>query len=96
MADIQHDFSTGVATNATVGVTSTLALAANEARKYCILINDSDEEIYLSLGSTAVLNKGIRLNRKGGLIEIGGDKPFRGAIYAISTTGSKNLSIYYA
>jgi hypothetical protein len=93
---MDHDFSTGTSTKVTIGATSTTVLAAYDARKYCVLCNDSDEEIYISFGTAAVLNCGIRLNRKGGIIEIAGDKPFRGAIYGICTTGGKNLAIYHA
>jgi len=93
---MNHDFSTGVATNVSVLTTSTEALAANEARKYCVLVNDSNETMYISLGVAAVMNKGIRLNANGGVLEIAGDHPFRGAIYAICSSGTKNLSIFYA
>jgi len=96
MADIQHDFNSGTSSAVTIGATSTQILAAYEGRKYCVLCNDSAEEIYISLGTAAELNKGIRLNRKGGTMDINGDKPFRGAIYGICTSGGMNLSIFYA
>ena len=93
---MQHDFSSATSTNVSVGATTTVALAANEARRYAVLVNDSDEDIYISLGAAAVLNKGIRLNAYGGTLNISGDRPFRGAINAICTSGSKNLAILHA
>ena len=50
--------------------TSTLALAANVARVSALLINDSDEVIYLMFGADAELNKGVRLNPSGGSYEL--------------------------
>lgn len=86
-------FSTSTPGNATVGATSTTVLAANTARKYLLLCNDSDEDIYVSFGAAAVLNKGLRLNAGGGIFEmVMGDMQFTGIVYAISTSGSKNLS----
>lgn len=93
---MEHDFSSGTATKVTIGATSTTVLAANEARRYCVLCNDSAEEMYISFGVAAVMNSGIRLNREGGVIEITGEKPFRGAIYAICASGGMNLSVFYA
>ena len=89
--------STGV----TVGSSSTLALAANGARKRAILTNDSDEVIYLNLnGAAAEANKGIRLNASGGSVTIdNSDDNQTGynnttAIYAICASGSKNLCVH--
>lgn len=93
---MEHDFSSGTAANITVGATTTVALAAVSGRKYAILVNDSNETIYLSLGTDAVLNKGIRLNANGGAYEILGKTPYRGAVNAICSSGSKNLCVFYA
>lgn len=76
--------------NVSVGSSSTQVLAANSSRKLLILINDSDEDIYLALGSTATLNSGIRLNKKGGSLTLD-DPKYTGVVNAICTTGSKNL-----
>lgn len=48
-------------TKATVGATTTAALAANADRKYALFINDSDATLYLKVGVAAVMNEGIRL-----------------------------------
>ena len=73
-----------------IGTSSTQVLAANSNRKLLILVNDSDEPIYVSLGATATLNNGIRLNASGGALAL--DNPiFKGVVNAISDNGSKTL-----
>lgn len=77
-----------------VANSTTAALAANAARCYVLLINDSDEAIYLNFGSTAALNAGVRLNANGGTFEIRPDGPmYVGAIAAICSSGSKKLLV---
>lgn len=61
---------TGSETVVNVGTGSTSALGANSSRKYALLINDSDTDIYLSIGGAAVVNAGIRLNALGGAYEM--------------------------
>src|SRR3990167_8587381 len=62
--------SAGTSTGVTVGSTSTTVLASNASRKEAIIVNDSNEVIYLKFGATAASNSGIRLNPSGGsLIE---------------------------
>lgn len=76
--------------NVSIGTSSTQVLAANSSRKLLILVNDSDEAIYVSLGATATLNNGIRLNASGGALAL--DNPiFKGVVNAISANGSKTL-----
>jgi hypothetical protein len=76
--------------NVSIGTSSTQVLAANSNRKLLILVNDSDEPIYVSLGTTATLNNGIRLNASGGALAL--DNPiFKGVVNAISANGSKTL-----
>lgn len=76
----------------TVGATSTAVLPADGGRQYAIIINDSDETIYLGLGAAAAMNQGIRLNTNGGAFEISGVNVFTGAINAICASGSKVLT----
>jgi len=76
--------------NVSIGTSSTQVLAANSNRKLLILVNDSDEAIYVSLGATATLNNGIRLNASGGALAL--DNPiYKGVVNAISANGSKTL-----
>lgn len=77
-------------TKVSVGSTSTAIVASNNARIQVVLVNDSDETIYLGYAEAAVLNEGIRLNANGGSII---EERFTGAINAISTSGGKNLTV---
>lgn len=72
--------------------TSTEAIAANSNRKYALLVNDSDTDMYLALGKAAVVGEGIRLNKKGGWYEITAINLFTGAVNAICATAGKNLT----
>lgn len=77
--------------NVSIGTSSTQVLAANENRKLLILVNDSDENIYVSLGNTATLSNGIRLNADGGSFAL--DNPiYKGVVNAISYSGNKILA----
>jgi len=76
-----------------IGAGSTLVLAANANRKYLLLENDSDTNIYISYGVAAILYKGIRLNANGGSHELPTGFTYTGAIYAINSAGAKNLLV---
>lgn len=69
-------------------------LASNAARKYALLINDSDTVVYLKVGAAAVVSEGIRLNPNGGSFEISAAPGNRatGAINAIHA-GSGNKAV---
>lgn len=87
---MEHFFSQAISDSATVGVTSTKILNAKSGRRFAIICNDSNEDIYLSLGASAVLNKGGVLS-PGGVLNIDGTCPFKGEIYAICASGGKNI-----
>ena len=79
----------------TVGSTTTPVIASNENRVYLLLVNDSDEVIYLKLGAEAVNREGIRLDPNGASLEL---SPAYGnlctcAINAISASGNKKLLV---
>jgi hypothetical protein len=76
----------------TVGNTSTLVLAADIKRSHLLLINDSDEIMYIAFGQPAVANTGIRLNAAGGQFEMV-DTVYQQAIYGICASGSKKLLV---
>ncbi len=88
-------YSTAAHTEASIGVTTGAALAANDARVYALFINDSDTTIYLMLGSAAVLNEGIRLNANGGSFEMTQQQGnlYDGVVNGISSGASKNLLV---
>ena len=75
-----------------VSNSSISVIAANQNRQFANLTNDSAQVIYLALGSTAVLNSGIRLNAGGGSYEINMNNMYKGQVSAITTpSGSLNL-----
>jgi len=79
--------------NATVGTTSTLVLGANSQRRFLFLVNDSDENIYISLGSAASMNEGILLTPGGGSLNLDTASMYAGPLYAICASGGKNVTI---
>jgi hypothetical protein len=82
-----NDANNAVNGSVSVGAVSTSVLTAR-SRISIVLTNDSDEEIYIAKGSTAVMNEGIRLNASGGAMVI---DDWGGAISAICASGAKNL-----
>ncbi len=78
-----------------VGNTSTLIVAGHSSNKYILIVNDSDEVIYLQLQGAALMNRGIRLNAHGGAFEISpGTLRWRGDIYGIhGGSGTKRVTL---
>jgi len=76
-----------------VGVASTAVLAANANRIFAEFVNDSDNVIYLALGTPAVMNRGIRLNANGGSFWIGLTNLYTGAVKAICGVAAQNLTV---
>lgn len=76
-----------------VGSTSTTVLAANAARKFAVIVNDSNEVVYIAFHATAVLNQGIRLNASGGAYEINASNLYTGIITGICASGGKNVAV---
>ena len=75
-----------------VGSSDTSVLTADAGRLGIILVNDSDEAIYLGFGTAAVMNKGVRLNSAGGSLVLDNALMTSQAINAICTSGSKVLT----
>lgn len=95
IVEVSH-FDTPTHTEINVNVTSTQLLAENLNRKYVLIINNSDTEIFISLGVTAVANKGILLMSKGSAFEISSmaGNLYTGVINAIhNSTGTKQVLI---
>ncbi len=89
-ADIKNLADSATNTKVSVGATSTSVLAANADRIEMVLVNDSDESIYLSLSDTAAMNEGILLTPSGSSYI---DDKYTGVVTAICTSGSKNLTV---
>lgn len=77
-------------TGVSVGSASTTVLASNANRIKAIIVNDSDEVVYLKYGSGSEMNKGIRLNSSGGVII---EEYYTGIITGICASGSKNVTV---
>lgn len=82
-------------TTGSMSDTSAAALAANNARKYALIVNDGGVTVYLNLGGTAVASEGIRLNADGGSYEISRDSGnlFSGAINGITSSGTATVLV---
>jgi uncharacterized protein (DUF39 family) len=76
-------------------VANVQVLPRNELRRYAAFINDSDTTVYLSFGTPAVMNKGIRLNANGGMYEMfsGRGNLYKGDIYVISSVTGKSVLV---
>ena len=48
-----------------VSTTSTIVLPANSNRKYLLIVNDSDTNVYISFGTDAVVDEGIPISASG-------------------------------
>lgn len=81
--------SSGVNSQATVGVASSVILAANTLRKQYIIQNLGTTAIYLGFGSAAVVATGFQLPPNG----IIADDVFIGEIQAISTVAAQDVRI---
>ncbi len=73
-----------------VGSSSTQILAANTSRIAAIVVNDSDEDVYVNLSGTAVMNEGVLLTANGGSLR---EEAYTGEITGICTSGSKNVTV---
>ena len=80
----------------TVGNTSTLILSQNSARKLATIINNSDEDITLSIGAAAVAGEGVLIKAAGFGYEINIDNLLTGAVYGICASGGKSVAVMEA
>lgn len=76
-----------------IATASTVVLATSTGRQYAVLVNDGANPIYLGFGKAAVVGQGIRLNATGGSYEINYENLYVGAINAIASGGSSNLTV---
>ena len=94
-----RDVNYSAPANATAGLASTEAVAENGSRTYLLIVNDSDTVVYLAIGATAVVGKGIRRNANGGSFEmlrdVGGNFSHQ-VVNAISSAAGKILTIQEA
>lgn len=79
-------------TNSTILSANSVVVPANSSRKYLRLTNEGTGTMYLALGKTALVNKGIRLASLG-TIEFYGATNYKGAINAINVSPSAVITI---
>lgn len=83
-------------TTVATSTTSIQVAAFNARRTYMVLQNDSDTDIYVYFGGTAVVGQGFRLNANGGSLEISGrnqNLDIREVNGINSISGGKNLLV---
>ena len=68
-------------------------MATNASRKFATFVNDSSGKIYLALGGTAVMGRGIPLLSEGGSFEITMMNLYTGVVSAIAELPNSNLAI---
>lgn len=83
--------TTGAINNVSILTTTTVVLGGAATRVSVALSNDSNEDIYVAVGTAAVMNKGILLRANGGQVVLGLGKAAL-AINAICLSGTKNLA----
>lgn len=79
--------------NATVTGSSSQVVASNANRKGLAIINLSSDIIYLGLGSTAVVGRGIALTQTGSVYEMSEYDYTTSSVNAISSGISSAISI---
>jgi hypothetical protein len=77
-------------TQVSVGSSTTEIADALGDRMAIIIVNDSDETIYIMLGNDAIMNRGIRLNANGGSFAT---EMYQGVINGICASGSRNVTV---
>lgn len=80
----------------TIGTDSTLVLQPNRARLRVLMVNNSNEDIYLSPGGVAYSTAGIAVKASGGAYSDEVDNTgyiYQGVYTGISATGGKLLSV---
>jgi hypothetical protein len=78
---------------ATLTTASITVMATNASRKFATFVNDSSGKIYLALGGTAVMGRGIPLLSEGGSFEITMMNLYTGVVSAIAELPNSNLAI---
>jgi len=86
------NFGQGTPAQIAVSNTSTALLAANPARVFGMIANNSSQPIYLQYGIAAVWQTGWRL-MPGGVFIINMNELFQGQINAVTQSGTVNIDV---
>lgn len=79
---------TALNTTKSLTTATQVLLAANESRKYALIVNSSDVGVFVSFGEAAVIGTGVFLAAAGGSYELDNDNLFLGAINGIAASGA--------
>ena len=76
-----------------VSITNTSGeiLAANTIRKWCYLTNLGSRDVFIAIGQTALINKGILLGKQGGSLDLDSDIMSEETINGITLSGSSTV-----
>ena len=78
-------------TAVTVANTSTSVAVANSQRRFLLLINDSDTNIYCKFGATAIVHQGVLLVANGGGLLLDTTGVTQQAMNCITLSGSNKV-----
>jgi hypothetical protein len=79
-----------VSTAETLGTSDQAIVVANEQRKRLIICNGSSVHVWISMGETAVVGKGVFLAAAGGTFEVDPTEIYTGEIRGIAESGAAN------
>ena len=82
-----------IPTSVSVTSSSTEIVASNTARKWLVLTNIGNRDVYVAVGQTALSQKGALLGKGGGSISLGVDMITTEAINGITSAGAAVVMI---
>lgn len=86
------NFATGQTPDSTsVGNTTTEIVAANTSRKWIVLTNVGNKDIFIACDVDALVDKGMLLGKAGGSVLMGADLCTTGAIDGITSAGTSTV-----
>ena len=80
-------------TSVSVANSSTEMSAANTLRKWILITNIGNRDIWMSCDATALVDKGIFLGKNGGSVKMGADQCTLGAVNGITGSGSSSVAV---
>lgn len=82
-----------VPSNVSVTNSSTEILDANTTRKWAIITNIGNSDVFLAVGQTALVDKGALLGKRGGALALDASNMATEAINGITDGGSSTVMI---
>lgn len=82
-----------IPSNVSVTTSSTEIIDANTKRKWCVLTNIGNQDVFIAAGQTALVDKGALLGKRGGSIILDASNMTTEAINGIVSGGSSTVMI---